>query len=104
MGKESSTVFVGVAVYKDKRGDDYLCTLLIPGAKSTVMTAHERSDKISQWLVQLMARASWRKAVVALANKNAHCLGAAGQGARIRSELVSVKPGGTPAIPGTYTA
>jgi transposase len=39
-----------------KRGDDYLRTLLIQGAKSAVMTAHERTDKISQWMVQLLAR------------------------------------------------
>ena len=34
------------------------------------MTAHKRTDKISQWL-QLLARVGWQKAVVALANKNA---------------------------------
>ena len=48
-----------------KRGDDYLRTLLIQGAKSAVMTAHKRSDKLSQWLVQLLARVGWQKAVVA---------------------------------------
>jgi transposase len=37
-----------------KRGDDYLRMLLIQGAKSAVMTAHKRTDKISQWLVQLL--------------------------------------------------
>jgi transposase len=57
-----------------KRGDDYLRTLLIQGAKSAVMTAHKRSDRISQWLVQLKDRVGWQKAVVALANKNARIL------------------------------
>jgi transposase len=57
-----------------KRGDDYLRTLLIQGAKSAVMTAHKRSDRISQWLVQLKERVGWQKAVVALANKNARIL------------------------------
>ncbi len=57
-----------------KRGDDYLRTLLIQGAKSAVMTASKRSDRISQWLVQLRQRAGWQKAVVALANKNARIL------------------------------
>ena len=57
-----------------KRGDDYLRTLLIQGAKSAVMTAHKRSDRISQWLVQLKERVGWHKAVVALANKNARIL------------------------------
>ena len=43
-----------------RRGDEYLRTLLIQGAKSAVMTAHKRSDKISQWLVQLLARVGWQ--------------------------------------------
>ena len=54
-----------------KRGDDYLRTLLIQGAKSAVMSAGKRQDRISQWLVQLKERVGWQKAVVALANKNA---------------------------------
>jgi transposase len=54
-----------------KRGDDYLRTLLIQGAKSAVMTAAKRSDRISQRLLQLKDRVGWQKAVVALANKNA---------------------------------
>ena len=54
-----------------KRGDDYLRTLLIQGAKAAVMTAHKRGDRISQWLVQLKDRVGCQKAVVALANKNA---------------------------------
>jgi len=57
-----------------KRGDDYLRMLLIQGAKSAVFTAHRRSDRISQWLVQLKERVGWQKAVVALANKNARIL------------------------------
>jgi transposase len=57
-----------------KRGDDYLRTLLIQGAKSAVMSAGKRSDRISQWLVQLKERVGWQKAVVALANKNARIL------------------------------
>lgn len=57
-----------------KRGDVYLRTLLIQGAKSAVMTAHKRKDPISLWLVQLKERVGWQKAVVALANKNARIL------------------------------
>ncbi len=57
-----------------KRGDDYLRTLLIQGAKSAMMSAPKRSDRISQWLVQLKERVGWQKAVVALANKNARIL------------------------------
>ena len=57
-----------------KRGDTYLRTLLIQGAKSAVMTAHRRQDKISSWAVALRERSGWQKAVVALANKNARIL------------------------------
>ena len=45
-----------------KRGDTYLRTLLIQGAKSAVMTAHRRQDKISQWVVALRERSGWQKA------------------------------------------
>jgi transposase len=57
-----------------KRGDAYLRTLLIQGAKSAVMTAHRRQDRISTWVVSLRERSGWQKAVVALANKNARIL------------------------------
>ena len=57
-----------------KRGDVYLRTLLVQGAKSAVMTAHKRKDPISLWLVQLKERVGWQKAVVAMANKNARIL------------------------------
>jgi transposase len=57
-----------------KRGDDYLRTLLIQGAKSAVMSAGKRDDATSRWLVQLTARVGWQKACVAMANKNARIL------------------------------
>jgi transposase len=78
-----------------KRGDEYLRTLLVQGAKSAVMTAHKRRDRISQWLVQLTARVGWQKAVVALANKNARILWAVlAKGRRFDPNHVSVKPHG----------
>ena len=77
-----------------KRGDDYLRTLLIQGAKSAVMTAHKRRDRISQWLVQLLARVGWQKAAVALANKNARILWAVlARGRKFDPNHVSIKPG-----------
>jgi len=57
-----------------KRGDDYLRTLMIQGAKSAVMSAPKRDDPTSRWLVQLAARVGWQKACVAMANKNARIL------------------------------
>ena len=78
-----------------KRGDTYLRTLLIQGAKSAVMTAHRRPDKISTWVVALRERSGWQKAVVALANKNARILWAVmTRGEAFDANHLSVKPGG----------
>lgn len=54
-----------------KRGDSYLRTLLIQAARSAVLSAHRRSDRMSRWLLALRERRGWQKAAVALANKNA---------------------------------
>ena len=76
-----------------KRGDTYLRTLLIQGAKSAVMTAHRRQDKISQWALALRERSGWQKAVVALANKNARILWAVmTRGEAFDANHLSVKP------------
>jgi transposase len=78
-----------------KRGDTYLRTLLIQGAKSAVMTSHQRQDKISQWAVALRERSGWQKAVVALANKNARILWAVmTRGEAFDANHLSVKPAG----------
>lgn len=77
-----------------KRGDPYLRTLLIQGAKSVVNTAHTRSDPISRWVLALKQRSGWQKAVVALANKNARILWAVmTRGERFDAHHVSAKPG-----------
>jgi len=77
-----------------KRGDDYLRTLMIQGAKSAVMSAGKRDDPTSQWLVQLTARVGWQKACVAMANKNARILWAVmTRGEGFDPRHVSVKPG-----------
>ena len=76
-----------------KRGDDYLRTLLIQGAKAAVMSAGKRDDPISRWLVQLVARVGWQKACVAMANKNARILWAVmTRDAGFDAHHVSVKP------------
>jgi len=76
-----------------KRGDDYLRTLLIQGAKAAVMSAHKRADPISQWVLKLKERAGWQKACVALANKNARILWAVmTREQRFDPHHVSVKP------------
>jgi transposase len=57
-----------------KRGDGYVRMLLIIGARSALLTAPRRSDRISRWLVDLRAKVGWRKALVALANKHARII------------------------------
>ena len=79
-----------------KRGDTYLRTLLVQGAKSALMTAHKRQDKISSWVVALRERSGWQKAVVALANKNARILLAVmTRGDAFDPNHLSLKPTGT---------
>ena len=54
-----------------KRGDPYLRTLLIHGARSVLRHAARKTDVRSRWLQGLMARRHRNVAAVALANKNA---------------------------------
>jgi len=76
-----------------KRGDDYLRTLLIQGAKSAVMSAGKRDDPTSKWLVQLKERVGWQKACIAMANKNARILWAVmTREAQFNPRHTSVKP------------
>jgi transposase len=80
-----------------KRGDTYLRSLLIQGAKSAVMTAHKRSDPISLWVAALRERVGWQKAAVALANKNARILWAVmTKDEAFDARHVSARPGATP--------
>lgn len=54
-----------------KRGDVYLRTLLVHGARSELRFVHRRSDPKSQWAHRLKEDKPWNKAAVALANKHA---------------------------------
>lgn len=77
-----------------RRGDDYLRTLFIQGAKSALMSAHKRDDPISRWVLRLKQRVGWQKACVALANKNARILWAVmTREAGFDAAHVGVKPG-----------
>jgi transposase len=87
-----------------RRGDSYLRSLLVQGAKSVVLTAHKRSDPISRWALALRERSGWQVAAVALANKNARILWAVMTKAqRYDAHHVSVKPS-TPMPTPTPTA
>lgn len=54
-----------------KRGDVYLRTLLIHGARAVLQKVEKKVDKTSQWAYGLIQRRGKNKAAVALANKNA---------------------------------
>jgi len=54
-----------------KRGDVYLRTLLIHGARSVIAHSERKPDHADQWLKKLLARRNKNIAAVALAAKNA---------------------------------
>ncbi|MNN61356.1 hypothetical protein D3C81_1765850 [compost metagenome] len=57
-----------------KRGDRYLRTLLIHGARAVLRYVAGKTDRRSCWLQQLIARRGYNCAAVALANKNARVI------------------------------
>jgi len=54
-----------------KRGDTYLRTLLIHGARAVIRTARNKDDRLSLWLNRLVERSHTNNAAAALANKTA---------------------------------
>ena len=57
-----------------KRGDNYLRTLLIQGARSVAANAARHADPVSRWILQLQQRVGWQRTLVAIANKNARII------------------------------
>ena len=57
-----------------KRGDKYLRTLLVHGARAVLKHCQEKTDKRSDWLNKLLCRRNKNIATVALANKNARII------------------------------
>lgn len=74
-----------------KRGDSYLRTLLIQGAKSVLKVVDKKTDPRSLWLQNLCTRRHKNIAAVALANKNARIAWA------LLSNETSYLPEGKPA-------
>lgn len=61
------TTLLGIS----KRGDVYLRTLFIHGARAAISFIGERQDKMAQWTHHLLDRRNKNVATVAFANKNA---------------------------------
>lgn len=57
-----------------KRGDAYLRTLLIHGARSALRWADNKPDRLLRWALKLAERRGMKVAVVALANKMARVI------------------------------
>lgn len=54
-----------------KRGDSYLRTLLVHGARSMIRTAKAKDDRLSLWVMRIASTRHQNIAAVALANKTA---------------------------------
>ena len=54
-----------------KRGDKYLRTQLVHGARAVVLQAARKNDSLSRWIIRIHEERGWNKAVVAMANKMA---------------------------------
>lgn len=63
-------VFLGIS----KRGNRYIRTLLIHGARAVLRACENKEDKLSLWLQALIRRRGFNVAAVALANKNVRIL------------------------------
>ena len=63
-------IYLGIS----KRGNRYIRTLLIHGARAVLKTCGHKKDKLSLWLQALIERRGFNRAAVALANKNARIL------------------------------
>ena len=57
-----------------KRGDVYLRTLLVHGARAVLARVNEKTDQTSAWLRSLMERRGYKRTAVALAAKNARTI------------------------------
>lgn len=59
------SVLLGIS----KRGDRYLRSLLVHGARAVVHQAAHKDDRLSRWINKIRAQRGYNKASVALANK-----------------------------------
>ena len=64
------TVLLGIS----KRGNQYLRTLLVHGARAVVCSASSKTDPFNTWVNQLHQRRGFNRATIAVANKNARII------------------------------
>ena len=71
MPKQHSRGGKSVLLGISERGDRYLRSLLVHGARAVVRLAANKDDRLSRWINRLKATRGANKAAVALANKMA---------------------------------
>lgn len=57
-----------------KRGDAYLRTLLMLGARAVLQSATQKADRLSRWAMALRTRRGYHRAIIAVAAKNARII------------------------------
>jgi transposase len=57
-----------------KRGDAYLRTLLMLGARAVLQSAGHKTDRLSRWALAVRARRGYHRAIIAVAAKNARII------------------------------
>jgi transposase len=57
-----------------KRGDPYLRTLLMLGARAVLQSAARKRDRLSRWALALRTRRGYHRAIIAVAAKNARII------------------------------
>ncbi|TPQ37984.1 IS110 family transposase [Cupriavidus pinatubonensis] len=72
--KQNSSGGKAVLLGMSKRGDSYLRTLLIQGARSVIYATERKKEAVDSWLSRLLRRRNANVAAVALANKNARVI------------------------------
>jgi transposase len=79
-----------------KRGDRYLRTILIHGARAALRRADHKRDQRSRWATRIKLARGYNKAAVALANKNARIIWALlTRGENYRPAAISVASAGS---------
>jgi transposase len=57
-----------------KRGDAYIRTLLMLGARAVLQSAAQKSDRLSRWALAVRARRGYHRSIIAVAAKNARII------------------------------
>lgn len=57
-----------------KQGDNYLRMCLVHGARAVIANLRDKQDKVSCWIRELVARRGYKRAIVAVAARNARLI------------------------------